>query len=342
MSCSKVLRLAWIALAAAYGTDSDAATYRWVDEKGMVHYSDRVPPEEAKRRRSKLDSEGREVEVVEGAKSPEQIESENRLKQLRLDQERILAEQRDRDVALLRTYRSEEEIDLALQGKLNMLDSLIKVTEANRQRQQALLEGQEKRAADLEKKRQAVPKVLRDAIESARKQIVQQDEKIRRIEAEKASISDSFAKTKARFKSINDPKLGLGGYQAWLESQNFADKSDTGEVVVSAVDCAAGAMCDKAWRLARAYVLERTGALAIDNDRVLQTATPRDEREFMITVTRITRKTENILFLDIRCRPSTVGEALCASSEVRQIRTGFKPYVEAGLASPGDLKEAPE
>lgn len=336
MNCSKVLRLAWIALAAAYGTGSDAATYRWVDEKGVAHYSDRVPPEEAKRRRSKLDSEGREVEVVEGAKSPEQIESENRLKQLRLDQERILAEQRDRDMALHKTYRSEEEIDLALQGKLNMLTSLIKVTEANRQRQQALLEGHEKRAADLEKKGQAIPKVLRDAIEAARRQIAKHDEKIRRIEAEKASISDNFAQTKARFKSINDPRIGLSGHQAWLESPNFMDKSDTGEVIISAVGCSAGAMCDKAWRLARAYVLDRTGApLAIDNDRVLQTATPRDEREFMITVTRITRKTENILFLDIRCRPSTVGEALCASSEVRKIRAGFKPYVEAGLAGPG-------
>lgn len=336
MSGSKVLRLAWIALAAAYGMGSEAATYRWVDEKGMVHYSDRVPPEEAKRRRSKLDSEGREVEVIEGAKSPEQIESENRLKQLRRDQERILAEQRDRDMALLKTYRSEEEIDLALQGKVNMLESLIKVTEANRQRQQDLLEGHEKRAADLEKKGQAIPKVLRDAIESARRQIVQQDEKIRRIEEEKASIADNFAKTKARFRSISDSKIGLAGHQAWLEPPNFADKSDTGEVIVSAVDCSGAEMCDKAWRLARDYVLEHSAApLAIDNDRILQTVTPQDEREFMVTVTRINRKTENILFLDIRCWPSTVGEALCASSEVRKIRAGFKPYVEAGLSDPG-------
>ncbi|WP_347257958.1 DUF4124 domain-containing protein [Methylocaldum sp.] len=330
-------RVAWITFAVAvYGAGSDAATYRWVDEKGAVHYSDRVPPEEAKHRRSKLDAQGHEVEVLEGAKSPEQIEGENQLKQLRLDQERILAGQRDRDLALLRTYRSEEEINLALQGKLNMLDSLIKVTEANKQRQQALLDGQEKRAADLEKKGQALPKSLRDTMEAARRQIAGHEAKIKRIEAEKASISDSFAKDIARFKAINDPKRGLRWHQTWIESPNSADKSDTGNIIVSAVSCSAGAMCDKAWSLARAYLLEHTDTpLSIDNDKILQTAAPRDEREFTTTVTRITRKTENVIFLDIRCRPSTVGETLCASPEVRQIRAGFKPYVEAGLAGPG-------
>lgn len=328
--------LAALALAAVvYGPGGQAATYRWVDEKGAVHYSDRVPPEEAKHRRAKLDTQGREVEVLEGVKSPGQIESENRLKQLRLEQERILAEQRDRDSALLRTYRNEEEMNLALQGKLDMLDSLIKVTEANRQRQQEMLSGQEKRAADLETKGQAIPKNLRDTIETARRQIARYDEKIKRIESEKAVISGNFAKDIARFKMLNDPKRDSGWQQTRLESSNAADKSENGELIVSAVACSSD-MCDKAWDRARAYLLEHADApLSIDNDKVLQTATSRDERAFAITVTRIARKPGNVLFLDVRCRPSTVGEAVCASPGVRRIRAGFKPYVEAGLANPG-------
>jgi len=319
---------------AVYGPLGHAATYRWVDEKGAVHYSDRVPPDQAKLRRSKLDSEGREVEVLDGAKSPEQIEMENQLKQLRLEQERILAAQRDRDQVLFRTYRSEEEMNLALQGKLNMLDSLIKVTEANKQRQQALLSGQEQRAADLAKKGQAAPKNLNDTIEATRRQIANYDGKIKRLEAEKAAISKRFAEDIARLKLIKHQ--GLGWHQTWHDSVSAADKPNAEGIIISAVTCTAGAMCDKAWSLARAYLRQQIDApLSIDNDKILQTANLRNDRDFAITVTRMTGKTEDILFLDIRCRPSTVGEELCASSGVHRIRAGFKPYVEAGLTSPG-------
>lgn len=337
MTYSSTFRFAWIAIVAAvYGAGSNAATYRWVDEKGAVHYADRVPPDQAKHRRSKLDSEARELAVLDGAKSPELIESENRLKQLRLEQERILAEQKDRDLALLKTYHSEEELNLALQGKLNMLDSMIKVTEANKQRQQELLSVQEKRAADLEKKGQMVSKNLSDTIGTMRRQLAKYEDKIKRIEAEKTAISESFAKDIARFKVMNDPHGGAALHQTWLESPNVVDKSDSGEIIVSAVACSEKGMCDKAWNQARAYLLEQTHApLSIDNDKILQTATPRNEREFTMIVTRITRKTGNILFLDVRCRPSSVGEDLCASPGVRRIRAGFKPYVEAGLAGPG-------
>jgi hypothetical protein len=335
MTLRSGFRFAWATLAVAlYGPNGHAATYRWVDEKGAVHYSDQVPPDQAKLRRSKLDSQGREVEVLDGAKSPEQIELENRLKQLRLEQERILAAQRDRDQVLLKTYRSEEEMNLALQGKLNMLDSLIKVTEANKQRQQGVLDAQEKRAADLEKKGQAIPKNLRDTMEAARRQIANHDAKIKRIEAEKASISQRFAEDIARFKSTK--RQGWGWYQTWHDLIGATDKFDSDGIVISTAACIAGAMCDKAWGLARAYLRQHVDApLSIDNDKILQTAIPQNDREFTITVTRMTGKTEDILFLDIRCRPLTVGEKLCASSGVRRIRAGFKPYIEAGLNSPG-------
>ena len=330
-------RLALAALAVAlYGPGGHGATYRWVDENGAVHYSDRVPPDQAKHRRAKLNSEGREVEVLDGAKSPEQIEMENRLGQLRLEQEKILAAQRDRDQVLLRTYRSEEEMNLALQGKLTMLDSLIKVTEANRQRQQALLSGQENRAADFEKKGQAIPKNLSDAIEATRRQVAGYDGKLTRMEAEKNAISETFAGDIARFRSINAQHQGAGWHQAWHESVSASDKPDAGGAIVSAVNCAAGATCDKAWTLARAYLLQQAnGPLFIDNDKILQTAIPRNDRDFAITVTRMAGKAEDILFLDIRCRPSSVGEELCASSGVRKIRADFRPYIEAGLAGSG-------
>ena len=46
-------------------------TYKWVDEKGITHYGDYVPPEYAKRERAVLNEEGVVIRKLEAEKSPE-------------------------------------------------------------------------------------------------------------------------------------------------------------------------------------------------------------------------------------------------------------------------------
>ena len=88
-------------------------TFRWVDSEGMVHYTDQLPPEEAKRPRAKLSAEAKVKELIEGQKTQEELEQLKRLKRLRAEQQRIIAEQRDSDMSLLRTYHSDEEMRIA-------------------------------------------------------------------------------------------------------------------------------------------------------------------------------------------------------------------------------------
>ena len=113
-----------------------AGTFRWVDDQGMVHYTDQVPPEESKRPHAKLNPEAQTIEMVQGQKTPEQFEQIKRLNQLRIEQQRILSQQKDSDQSLLRTYRSVEEMQMALQNKINTMDSTIKIADSNRQHQE--------------------------------------------------------------------------------------------------------------------------------------------------------------------------------------------------------------
>ena len=46
--------------------------YRWVDEQGVVHYGDNIPPQYAQQDRAVLNRDGLEVGHLEAAKSPEQ------------------------------------------------------------------------------------------------------------------------------------------------------------------------------------------------------------------------------------------------------------------------------
>ena len=89
-------------LTASAGTSSsgsDHRLYKWVDEQGMTHYGDRIPPEYATQEQHVLNSRGIEVEHLEAQKSAEQVAAE--------DQAKLEAEQRaKRDKNLLNTYVS--------------------------------------------------------------------------------------------------------------------------------------------------------------------------------------------------------------------------------------------
>ena len=338
MKRSLTLTLGLAAVTGFVSADSTSPkTFRWKDETGATHYSDQVPPDQAKQRRSKLSPQGREIAVIEAAKTPEQLRLEQQLKQLRAQQDKILAEQRDQDLALLRTYRNVEEMYAALKGQLDTLESSSTITAANRERQKVLLANQEQRAADLERQGKPVPDSLKELITATRRQIASYDSRLRDIEKEKAAISERFAKDVDRFKALEAQRRRNTGDHGGSGLTIAAGRAGENDFVISAVACAVGAVCDRAWELARGYVLKSSGktTLSVDTSRIIQTPNPMADKEFGITVTRIPGRSEDILFLDIRCRPSSIGEELCSSSLIKGIRMNFKTYIEEGLAAQG-------
>lgn len=308
-----------------------ADTNRWVDDQGKTHYADRVPPEDSKHPRAKIDSQAKVIATVEGQKSAEQLETERRLRQLRNDQQRILTEQRDSDTSLNRTYRSEEEMQVALQGKLNTIDSAKKIAESNRLHQEEVMRSLLKRAAETENSGQPVPQNLRDSIESTRRQMTLYQEKIKALEGSKADIVAGFAKDLERFKSLEElhknPEFGS------LEWVPQSPRWDVG--VLSAVQCLPK-QCADAWSLAKEYIKSKTTRpLVTETPTILQTAGPREEKDMALLVVRIAGKTEDTLFLDTSCHQSSIGEELCAGEIARNIRQGFAPFISEGLKSGG-------
>jgi hypothetical protein len=79
--------------------------YRWVDENGVVHFGDAIPPEYSRQRHEVLDSRGARTTVNE-----EKIEPETPVRD-------------DRDRALLATYASVEEIEAVRDRRTDFLGS---------------------------------------------------------------------------------------------------------------------------------------------------------------------------------------------------------------------------
>lgn len=98
-------------------------TYRWVDERGVVHYGDRIPAEYARGEASVLNSQGVAVSVRPAQKTPEQIARET-------EQRRIQDQERQRDNFLLTTYQSVRDIESLRDQRLQQMADARRSVEA--------------------------------------------------------------------------------------------------------------------------------------------------------------------------------------------------------------------
>lgn len=99
--------------------------YRWVDENGVTHYGDSVPPEYADADKQILNEHGITLGIVSGKKTPEELAEERR--QQELEKQREL--QRRQDRALLATYLSVEEIIMHRDRRVELFQAQARVTE---------------------------------------------------------------------------------------------------------------------------------------------------------------------------------------------------------------------
>jgi hypothetical protein len=105
----------------AAGASNGRTLYKWVDEQGVTHYGDQIPPEYAGQERHVMNSQGIEINRLEAQKTPEALAAE--------EQKKIEAEQsKNRDRNLLNTYASVQEIERLRDQRVTLLTDQIKVT----------------------------------------------------------------------------------------------------------------------------------------------------------------------------------------------------------------------
>ena len=109
-------------LAQAAGNNNGVA-YRWVDENGVVHYGDRLPPQQAKKESAILNKQGVEVGRTEAQKTPEQLAEERQ----RAD---AVLRQKQHDAFLLTTYTSVKDIEALRDERLDQISGQRRAAEA--------------------------------------------------------------------------------------------------------------------------------------------------------------------------------------------------------------------
>jgi hypothetical protein len=102
------------ACAAGAPSSKQGVAYRWVDEQGVVHYGDHIPPQYASQERTILNSQGVEVGHLDAQKTQEQAAAAARERATQM-------KQRQHDAFLITTYTSVKDIEALRDRRLDQL-----------------------------------------------------------------------------------------------------------------------------------------------------------------------------------------------------------------------------
>lgn len=191
-----------LVLALTCGSASADKLYKWVDQDGRVHYSDKVPPEAAAHGRELKSERGLTIQRVAPAKTPEQIEAERRAQAEEEARRAAEAKQAEQDRILLMTFSSTAEIIRARDDRLAAIDARIRLTEENLRKLQTQLEQAQRQAVEQERSGSAALEATHKRIADLQRQVNEHQNFIAKRQQERAALEARFDADLARFKEL--------------------------------------------------------------------------------------------------------------------------------------------
>ena len=185
--------IAGIVLCAAFSTSAEAKLYKWVDDNGVTHYSETMPPQYANRNRVQLNDQGREVKEDDkkadkgGPPTPEE--------QAAIDRHR-------KDKALLDTYSNEGEIDLARDRNLQQANIRINSINIRLQAAQSSLAGHQKEGDQFTKAGKKIPESLKSDLSDDQDKIDRLQDQLKQAQKDADAIKARYDADKVRYHEL--------------------------------------------------------------------------------------------------------------------------------------------
>lgn len=189
------------------GHAAAAPLYKWIDEEGNVRYSDRLPAAQVKKKHHQLNRQGMVISTTEDAKTAEDLaaEAEAKRKQEEEDKEaaRLQAIQDKKDQVLLLTFSSENELTLARDDRIEVIDSVIRLINTSIDSTQETLADLQQRADEQYlSKGEEVPGGLAQKIEHFTRKIESRRHQLSLKIEEKAKINQQYELDLARYREL--------------------------------------------------------------------------------------------------------------------------------------------
>lgn len=198
---------ALLCLTAAAGVGA-GKLYRWVDEDGNVHFTDRMPADATKQEHSVMDESGyvlEDKETLEQERAHRAEREAEKAEKARKAEEarRIREEQRRRDRIITQTFATERDIHMTRENRVEAVEVQIRIIDQGIERLQKQREQQVERFANFGEDSTAADNV-RSRIDDIDARLGQRLEHRRSLVAQRGRIEEKFAHYLERFRELNE------------------------------------------------------------------------------------------------------------------------------------------
>jgi hypothetical protein len=198
-----------VALAAGFiAVTAQAAMYKWVDEKGVTHYTDTMPTDAVNKASTELNRQGLTVKKIEPAQTPEQRKAIDAEAERKREEAKQQQEAARRDRALLDSYTTESDIDLAKNRSLKTIATALQSAQAYSaqltKRKNELLANKAALGA------KPVPANLERELASLDAELGRQVELIERKQRDQVTITAKYDLDKARWQALKGATSASG------------------------------------------------------------------------------------------------------------------------------------
>lgn len=175
-----------------------AKLYKWVDDNGVTHYGETIPPEYADKDREELNKYGRVIKSEE-VMTPERRREKEQEEEKQREAEKAALEQQRHDRTLINTYSNVNEIDLARKRSVQQIDARINMLNSNLNTANDRLLSLQNEADRYAKSNREMPASLKDdlKITQERRDKLQQD--LEKPNAQKAALEARFKADRKRY-----------------------------------------------------------------------------------------------------------------------------------------------
>lgn len=190
---------------------SAAPLYKWSDDDGQIRYSDTLPVDRSKEGFQTITPEGRILTTKEKSKTPEEKRRERAAKAKQQEELKLQAEKEARlaaikehhDNVLLMTFTNEEEINIAQQERLAVIDSVISLLRKNIKTEQEKLKKEEDKAKRLYlDNNQEIPGGQAQKIEYFTEKVLTKQQHLSLKIAEREKVKQQYAMDLIRYRKL--------------------------------------------------------------------------------------------------------------------------------------------
>jgi len=178
--------------------------YRWTDSKGVVHYSNSIPPANSQSGHVELSKNGMKKKVVISSKRKKELKDKAEKLKIQKRKEEILkkekARQEEEEIRLLSIFSTEEEVTKAYNSKLRMAQLTIDLLKSRHKKHSDKVDVLERRRDHSKNLKHTM--LLEKQIEVALDNLSIYQQAITENVIEKDRVRKEFKETLSRFKEL--------------------------------------------------------------------------------------------------------------------------------------------